>query len=454
MGQVQQHLERLDARLKSLDARVGGPEIENIVGADLGRPARVAPMTGESLRGELRGRHRCSIFDVLRREAGFPVVARCPPSRTSRRRCDHDSGATRRSRFVRRPSCSPGDVRSPPRPGRGGCRGGRADVVTREAVCRWAAKPPVLDGKLDDACWQGAAPITRFASYWDENKTPRAGTRAYLVWDDEALYYGGTMTDAELRSYGKHRNDSLWDGDVFEMFFKPSADGPAYYEFQANPRELIFECAMPRRGDFPKDFTLAPILGNKAVVRAGGDARPSRRQGPELDRRGPHPLVGVPAHRRQAEAGRRVAVRDLPVRLRPGGHQADPDELRAADEAQLPPARGLRQAPLRRPAAVPRALERLGRSKIAGRSRLLQRRGRGEPRRGLVPDRSHGASASPTVSQPDVQAPAITRPARPRRLPPRCGRPRCSRPCGLARGTSRRTGPADSSGRWRSAPDR
>src|SRR5262249_32500507 len=84
------------------------------------------------------------------------------------------------------------------------------DVVTREAVCRWAARPPVLDGKLDDRCWQDAVAITQFASYWD-NKTPRAGTRAYLVWDDEALYYGGTMTDAELRSYGKHRNDTLWD---------------------------------------------------------------------------------------------------------------------------------------------------------------------------------------------------------------------------------------------------
>jgi hypothetical protein len=144
------------------------------------------------------------------------------------------------------------------------------DVVTREAVCRWANKPPVLDGKLDDRCWQDAVAITRFASYWDRNKTPRPGTRAYLVWDDEALYYGATMTDAELRSYGKHRNDTLWDGDVFEMFFKPSATGPAYYEFQANPRELVFECAFRRSGDVPKDFTEAPILGNKAVVRLDG----------------------------------------------------------------------------------------------------------------------------------------------------------------------------------------
>ena len=143
------------------------------------------------------------------------------------------------------------------------------DIVTREAVCRWAAKPPVLDGKLDDRCWQDAVAITQFASYWDK-KTPRPGTRAYLVWDDDALYYAATMTDAELRSYGKHRNDTLWDGDVFEMFFKPSGSGPEYYEFQANPRELIFECYFPRRGDYPKDLSQAPILGNKAVVRLDG----------------------------------------------------------------------------------------------------------------------------------------------------------------------------------------
>src|SRR5438270_12290109 len=69
------------------------------------------------------------------------------------------------------------------------------DIVTREAICRWAAKPPVLDGKLDDPCWEKAFPIEQFASFW--SKTPRVGTRAYLVWDDEALYYGATMTDNE-----------------------------------------------------------------------------------------------------------------------------------------------------------------------------------------------------------------------------------------------------------------
>ena len=142
------------------------------------------------------------------------------------------------------------------------------DIVTRRAVCRWATQPPVLDGKLDDKCWQKGAVIDHFASYW--TKTPRAGTFAYLVWDDDALYYAGSMTDAELRSYGTRRNDSLWDGDVFELFLKPSADKPAYFEFQANPKMLVFEMAMPRRGAELGPFTDAPLLGNKAVVALDG----------------------------------------------------------------------------------------------------------------------------------------------------------------------------------------
>jgi hypothetical protein len=139
------------------------------------------------------------------------------------------------------------------------------EIVIRHAICRWAAQPPVLDGKLDDRCWQKAAVIDHFASFW--TKTPRAGTFAYLVWDDDSLYYAASMTDAELRSFGTTRNDTLWDGDVFELFFKPTVDKPEYFEFQANPRMLVFEMAFPRRKQYDvSSFKAQPPLGSKAVV--------------------------------------------------------------------------------------------------------------------------------------------------------------------------------------------
>jgi len=144
------------------------------------------------------------------------------------------------------------------------------EIVTRQAVCRWAEQPPLLDGKLDDRCWQKAVVIDRFATFWTDTKTARRGTFAYLVWDDDALYYAGSMTDAELRSFGTKRNDTLWNGDVFELFLKPSALKPAYFEFQANPRGLIFEMAFPKRASNVGDFTTAPLLGSKAVVTVKG----------------------------------------------------------------------------------------------------------------------------------------------------------------------------------------
>jgi hypothetical protein len=143
---------------------------------------------------------------------------------------------------------------------------GASDVVTRQAVCRWAEQPPVLDGKLDDVCWQKAAVIDHFAAFWKDPKVAINGTFAYVVWDDDAIYYAASMSDSELRSFGKQRNDTLWEGDVFELFLKPSADQPEYYEFQANPRAFVFEMAFAKRLDKAIDFTTRPQLGNKAAV--------------------------------------------------------------------------------------------------------------------------------------------------------------------------------------------
>ena len=143
-------------------------------------------------------------------------------------------------------------------------------IATKQAVCRWAEQPPVLDGKLDDRCWQTAAVIDHFGAYWTDPKTAHTGMFAYLVWDDDALYYAGSMTDTELRSFGTKRNDTLWHGDVFELFFKPSAEQPGYFEFQANPKALVFEYAFAARGRYPRDLKEGPVLGNKAVVHLDG----------------------------------------------------------------------------------------------------------------------------------------------------------------------------------------
>ncbi len=141
--------------------------------------------------------------------------------------------------------------------------------VTREAVCRRVDKAPVIDGKLDDPAWSSATVIDGFSAFWDRAEV-ESKTQARLVWDDDALYFAATMTDTELRAFGTQRNDRLWLGDVFELFFKPLADRPEYYEFQVNPRSTILELAFPKRGFDFATLAARPPMGMAAVAVVDG----------------------------------------------------------------------------------------------------------------------------------------------------------------------------------------
>jgi hypothetical protein len=144
-----------------------------------------------------------------------------------------------------------------------------APAATREAECRWVLTAPKIDGKLDDPAWKGAMEIKEFPAYWSHQ--PSTGsTKAMLVWDNDNLYFAATMTDAELRSFGTKRNDKLWNGDVFELFFKPKDDDPRYYEFQVNPKSVILELAFSKRGEDFDTLAAKPPMGMTAVAVADG----------------------------------------------------------------------------------------------------------------------------------------------------------------------------------------
>jgi hypothetical protein len=148
-------------------------------------------------------------------------------------------------------------------------------AATDAAVARRAQAPPTIDGKLDDPCWKAAQPIDRFPSFWNGTPTPtgpdgKPRIVAYLTWDDDNLYFAARLSDTELRTNGVKRNDRLWEGDVLEMFFKPDADRPPYYEFQVNPKGLILELAFPERGVPFEKLAALPPLGMTAAVTVDG----------------------------------------------------------------------------------------------------------------------------------------------------------------------------------------
>lgn len=142
-------------------------------------------------------------------------------------------------------------------------------IATHEAVCIWADRPPKIDGVPDEAIWLKARRIEAFPAFW-AGQPSDIRTVAWLVWDTDALYFTATMADDELWAAGTKRNDRLWEGDVFELFFRPREDRPAYYEFQVNPRGVLLELAFPRRGIPYEELAKGPPRGMTAALRVGG----------------------------------------------------------------------------------------------------------------------------------------------------------------------------------------
>jgi glucose/arabinose dehydrogenase/mono/diheme cytochrome c family protein len=115
--------------------------------------------------------------------------------------------------------------------------------------CRFTEDPVAIDGKLDDAAWQRAVVIDSFVIPWEKGSPKaRKGTRARLLWDRENLYVAADMDDSDLYADVTQHDGNTWENDVFEVFLKPSAEKPAYYEFHVNAANAVFDIFLPRRG--------------------------------------------------------------------------------------------------------------------------------------------------------------------------------------------------------------
>lgn len=114
--------------------------------------------------------------------------------------------------------------------------------------CRWTDSPITLDGVADDAAWKNAETIDAFHLPWlgDKARMSRTKTTAKLLWDREYLYFFAEMEDSDLFADVKEHDGTLWDNDVFELFFRPDAEKTGYYEFQVNAAGAHFDAFYPK----------------------------------------------------------------------------------------------------------------------------------------------------------------------------------------------------------------
>ncbi|MFB3897050.1 MAG: glycoside hydrolase family 20 zincin-like fold domain-containing protein [bacterium] len=107
-----------------------------------------------------------------------------------------------------------------------------------EVNASYAITPPILDGKLDDPCWQKAQPVLGFIDY--QNKKPILNqTEVYVVYDSTNIYIAfrgyESKIDKLVGSYTTE-NEPVFLDDSFEIFISPFmvTANTNYYHFVTN----------------------------------------------------------------------------------------------------------------------------------------------------------------------------------------------------------------------------
>jgi hypothetical protein len=105
---------------------------------------------------------------------------------------------------------------------------------------------------LDDTVWQLAEPITEFFAYQGGGPPAASATSARILWDNDYLYLGLRMADADIRpsavtSGSSGRDGRLYEGDVIEFFARPDENSPQYFEFEWSPNGDLFDARFDTR---------------------------------------------------------------------------------------------------------------------------------------------------------------------------------------------------------------
>ncbi len=129
------------------------------------------------------------------------------------------------------------------------------------------AKPPVMDGTLDDPVWQKAAVAELVQSFDGRPTTLRTTFR--ILWDDKHLYVGFDSEDPDVWGTLMKHDEAIYNEEVVEVFLDADADGNTYNELELSPNNVTFDASfVKRRSDLPT--AIAWESGMKTAVRVRG----------------------------------------------------------------------------------------------------------------------------------------------------------------------------------------
>jgi len=118
----------------------------------------------------------------------------------------------------------------------------RTVVAPFEYVCRRAAGPVKIDGRLDEATWADADWTEVFGDIEGPAKpAPRFRTRVQMLWDDAYLYIGAYLEEPHVWATLTARDSIIFQDNDFEVFIDPDGDTHDYYELEMNALNTVWD---------------------------------------------------------------------------------------------------------------------------------------------------------------------------------------------------------------------
>ncbi len=132
--------------------------------------------------------------------------------------------------------------------------------------------PPVIDGRLNDACWAGATVLDRFVKLGGQalTGTERVTTRALLTADTEHLHIAVFCEEPlveKLVVRHTERDSQVWKDDDVEVFIVPCERGAdRYVQLVANPAGVLMDAfragaGLPLELGYDSGATVAATVG-------------------------------------------------------------------------------------------------------------------------------------------------------------------------------------------------
>jgi len=103
-------------------------------------------------------------------------------------------------------------------------------------ICPKTDSPPIIDGRLTDACWQKATHISNFLSIKGD-KFAAQQSEVFTCYDQENLYVAFKCNDSEMSkitAVKSVRDSDVWTDDCVDIFLDPDLSRRYFYQLIVN----------------------------------------------------------------------------------------------------------------------------------------------------------------------------------------------------------------------------